>query len=268
VTFSPNSTNPRIVDSLARGAQAPVIRPDEASLKLLERAQSGDIVAVNKYLAMIRDNHMPKRIKHYIKRNVLVEQVEIESEYMLGCYEAMSIAKLDVGNPLDFILWKGGLKVAHLFKKRVREGVTVHCKTCGITSMGYKNKTVLCGKCGSNEITTQMIMVGDSQLTDVEIQNGTTAYDRAQAQDPFGELDAIFGLATEEIMIAEIQKKLSGRVLELFNIMIVEQVNRTTSDNYLQEIADRWGITTACVSIYLRKLRLAIVRHLGDDDEA
>lgn len=241
----------------------------EASTLLLKRAQDGDLVATNKYLAMIRDYHMPKRIKHYIKRNVLVEQVEIESEYMLGAYEAMSIAKLDVGNPLDFILWKAGLKVAHLFKKRVRAGVTVHCKTCGLTSMGYKNRTVLCGKCGSNDVTTQMIEVGDSQLTEAEIENGTSAYDRAQGQDPFGEIDAIFGLATEEIMIKEIQAKLNGRVLELFNIMIVEQINRTTSDNYLQEIADRWGISTACVSVYLRKLRAAIIRHLErDGDEA
>jgi hypothetical protein len=242
------------------------LQADEASLQLLARAQSGDIVAVNKYLAMIRDNHMPKRIKHYIKRNVLVEQSEIESEFMFGCYKAMDEAKLDVGNPLDFIMWKGGLEVAHLFKKRVREGVIVNCKTCGITSMGYRNKTVLCGKCGSSDITTQMTLVGDSQLTDTEIANGTTAYDRASAADPFSEIDAIFGLATEEIMIKEIQAKLNGRVLELFNIMVVEEINRVTSVNYLQEIADRWGVTTACVSVYLRKLRLAIWKHLGNDD--
>lgn len=209
---------------------------------------------------------MPKRIRHYLQRNVLVEAVEIESEYLLGCYEAMSVAKLDIGNPLEFILWKGGLKVAHLFKKRVRQGVNVLCKTCGLTTMGYVNKTVACGKCGSTDITTQMILVGDSQLTQTEIEAGSTAYDRAQAGDPFEEMDAVFGLATGQIMIAEIQEKLNGRVLELFNILVVEEVNRFTSDNYLQEIATRWGVSTACVSVYLRKLRVAILRHFENAD--
>lgn len=266
------------MDSLARGAQAPKIgQATEDSLNLLKRAQqqmllaiesadpsNADLSAVNKYLQMIRDNHMPKRIRHYLKRNVLVEEVEIESEFLLGCYEAMPGAKLDIGNPLEYILWKGGLKVAHLFKREVRKGVTVHCKTCGRTTMGYVNKTVVCGKCGSNEITTQMILVGDSQLTETEIENGSTAYDRATGSDPFAEMDAVFGLATGDIMIAEIQAKLTGRVLELFNILVIEQINRSTSNNYLQEIADRWDVSTACVSVYLRKLRLAIVRHLED----
>lgn len=236
----------------------------EDSTALLKRAQSGDASAVNKYLTIIREQHMPRRIKHYLNRNVLVEQNDIESEYLMGAFEAMGIAKLDVGNPLEFILWKAGLKVAHLFKKKIREGITIHCRHCGVTSVGYEKRTMICGKCGSNEVTTQMTMVGDSQLTSTEIENGSTAYDRAQRGDPFSEMDAIFALATEEMMIAEIQAKLNGRVLQLFNILVVEQINRTTSENYLQEIATRWGVSTACVSVYLRKLRLAVHRHLAE----
>jgi hypothetical protein len=238
----------------------------KATTDLLREFQGGSVEAANRLLKVIRDEHMAQRLRPYKNRNVLVDQDEIESEFLLGCYEAMSSAKLDLGNPLMYILWKGGLAVAHLFRKKVREGVNVMCKTCGQTSFGYEKRQVVCGKCGSNEVSTQMVMVGDSQLTEAEIETEHTQYDRALG-DPFGELDAAFSLATNGIMIEEIQARLNGRVLELFNLLVIEQINRSTSDNYLQEIATKWGVSTACVSVYLRKLRYAILTYLSDDDD-
>jgi hypothetical protein len=238
---------------------------EDATTVLLRKAQQGDQAAANKFLAMIRDKHMASRTRMYKNRNVLVDQAEIESEFLLGCFEAMRSAKLDVGNPLMFILWKGGLAVAHLFRKKIREGINVHCRTCGETSMGYTKRRIVCGLCGSDDVRTEMVMIGEAQLTDAEIEAEHTPYDRATT-DTFGELDAVFQLSTEGIMIEEIQARLNGRVLELFNIIAVEQINRSTSDNYLQEIATRWGVSTACVSVYLRKLRIAILKYLADDN--
>lgn len=231
------------------------------ALELLDQAQKGDELAMNRLLTLIQKEHMPKRIKHYYGRNVLVEQADIESEFLLGCYEAIKIAKMDVGNPLMFILWKGQLAVAHIFRRKVKEGVQVHCKECGIRPMTYINRELICNKCGSNQVTSRMIVVDESQKSD-DMKNGTARFD--VLNDPFKEMDAIFALATEEMAIDEIRVKLRGRQRELFDILVVEQINRDTSDNYLAEIAARWGVSTACVSVYLRKLRFAVLNHFSD----
>lgn len=231
--------------------------------ELLAKAQAGDELAMNRLLTLIQTQHMPKRIKHYYGRNVLIEQADIESEFLLGCYEAIKIAKMDVGNPLMFILWKGQLAVAHIFRRKLKEGVQVNCKTCGIRPLTYINRELVCNKCGSNDVTSRMVIIDESQKSD-DMKNGTARFD--VLGDPFREMDAIFALATEDMAIEEIRKKLRGRQLELFNILIVEQINRDTSDNYLAEIAKRWGVSTACVSVYLRKLRFAVLNHFSDGD--
>lgn len=53
-------------------------------------------------------------------------------------------------------------------------------------------------------------------------------------------------------------------MLQLFDLLVIEQVNRDTSNNYLEEIANRWGVSTACVSVYLRKLRVKVLEHIHE----
>lgn len=233
------------------------------ALDLIARSQSGDELAMNALLSHIKQQHMPSRIRRFVQRNVLISKDEIESEFLSGCWQAIYKAKLDIGNPVMFICWKGTLSVIHLFRAKLSDGVRINCPNCGIGSLRYvaRKKTPICHKCGSTDVSTFMVVTDESQAdnqmhfeSDVE----THLWDKIDASQVEGINQRLFNDVTYEIQIDEIRAKLNGRVLQLFDIMVLEGINRDTSQNYLEEIACRWGVSTACVSVYLRKLRLKL----------
>lgn len=241
---------------------------DESTIALIASAQQGDEFAMNEFLRIVRDHHMPPRIRRYINRNVLVEQGEIESEFLRGCWKALPQAKLDLGNPLLFILWKGQLAVAQLFRKQIKQGVKVDCRQCGRVAMGYKNGKVECSQCGARDVETHMIMVNESTMIAEQQENGERGpiWDRLTADDMHGEMDLIWSTVTYDIQVEEIRARIRGRTLQLFDAIIIQGINRDSSNNYLAEIAKMWGISTTAVAIYLRKLRVAIeAYYLGDE---
>lgn len=251
------------------------------TLSLIRDSKNGDTLATEKLLQIIKKEHMPKRIARHIKRNVLVMQDDIESEFLTGCWKAIAVAKLDLGNPLMFILWKGELAVIHLFRKKIREGVRVNCSTCGVQSLQFKHTTtsserrrgakapISCNKCGATDVTTFMIVMDESQMRE-EMEGGgapTNLWDKIDQDQIPAAQNAQFEDLTQGIMVEEIRSRLNGRVLQLFDLLIVKQVNRETSDNYLAEIANAWGVSTACVSVYLRKLRIKVAEYLDEQKE-
>ncbi len=86
------------------------------STSLIAASQKGDVDAMNRLLRLIEKEHAPGRLRKYRNRNVLVQMDDINSEFLLGCWKAVATAKLDLGNPLHFICWKGELAVLHLFR--------------------------------------------------------------------------------------------------------------------------------------------------------
>jgi hypothetical protein len=243
------------------------------TLLLIQQSQEGDDSATELLLKIIKTEHMPRRVRRFLKKNVLIQNDEIESEFLLGCWKAIKQAKLDVGNPLLFICWKGELSVTHLFRKKIREGVRVNCSTCGVQTIFYKktsgnkkgraSNNVACGKCGATDVKTFMIISDESQVSE-DVESPMPEWDQRDTHEVIEETERFFNLATESIWIEELRAKLNGRVLMLFDALCVEQINRDTSQNYLQEIADRWGVSTACVSVYLRKLRVKVQAHLQE----
>ncbi len=232
------------------------------TLALIAASQQNDELAINKLLDVIKREHMPSHIRRFVQRNVLITRDEIESEFLLGCWEAVKQAKLDVGNPIYFICWKGKLSVIHLFRKRLREGVRVNCSTCGVGSLQYvaKKKTAVCARCGATDVSTFMVVTDETQ-SNPEFENAdveTRLWDKIDPSRVNEINQAQFSNLTYEIQLDEIRRNLNGRVLQLFDILVIEGVNRETSDNYLDEIAKRWNVSTACVSVYLRKLRIKI----------
>lgn len=232
------------------------------TLALIAASQQDDDTATNKLLDLIKREHMPSQTRRFIERNVLIERDEIESEFLFGCWKAIKVAKLDVGNPLFFICWKGKLAVIHLFRQKLREGVRVNCPTCGTGALQYnaKNKTAVCRQCGETNVSTFMVMADETQgvLTDSGSESETHLWDKIDPSTVNAVNDRQFEDIMYETHVEEIRSKLNGRVLQLFDMLVVENINRDTSPNYLEEIAQAWGVSTACVSVYLRKLRTRI----------
>ncbi len=241
------------------------MKHDKDTLQLIDAARTGDELAIEKLLRIIRDHHMPQRIHRYRRRNVLVDEGEIESAFLKGCWKAIKQVRMDIGNPLLFILWKGNLSVSQLFRKLIRQGVKLTCDHCGAASLGYKAGKVQCGTCGSNDVQTHMILVNESQLlTDRSDAERGAVWDKIIAGDMHVAKNNVWEAATHEITVQEIRARLNGRVLMLFDAIIVEGINRDTSKNYLAEIAGNWGISTTAVAIYLRKLRTAVAAYFEE----
>lgn len=216
---------------------------------------------MNRLITVIRDSHMGKAIGRYKHRNCLVSEEEIESEFLLGCFKAVEKADLEIGNPLRFITWKGRMSVVDLLSKKIRKGVRGMCHDCGEeTKITKKKSKVVCPSCAAPITHTWMVQ---ESLDEFEADHDLQSWEQVVIEDtPQGEYDRNWMLATWGIQIEEMRARLGGRVLQLFDILILEGINRDSSQNYQKEIAERWGCTTAAVSVYLRKLRAAVLEYV------
>lgn len=234
------------------------------TLSLIRDSKQGSETAKERLFSLIIKEHMPSRIQRKKGRNVLISDAEVESEFLVGCLKALRTVKMDVGNPLLYILWKGDMEVSNLFRERIESGVVARCLDCKtVRRVLIRRGRPLCRSCGSAHISTFMREQLESfspglpqEATGVD----SVVWDRLEAEDA----ETVFYLATGAIQTEEIRSLLNGRVLQLFDILVIEGVNHESSRNYLKEIAERWGVTTAAVSVYLRKLRAAVERYYGE----
>lgn len=229
------------------------------STNLLQRAQAGDEDASNLLMRLIRDHYTPGVIKQYRTRNVLVSEDDIASEFLLGCWMATSKAKLDIGNPMKFIIWKGRMAVASLFRKKIQGGVKFTCFECGTQgNIRNHNGAPACTACYSRDLWTTMYEVEDIS----EKPDGYDNKSGGMMLRPSLSAEHIWQLATYGVQIEEMRARLTGRALQLFDILVVEGVNRESSQNYLAEIAGRWGVSTTAVAAHLRTLRAKILEYV------
>lgn len=222
---------------------------------IIQEAQQGSEQAGNDLFRLIIEEHMPARINRRKGRNVLVGDHEIESDFLFGAFRALDRVDLDRGDPLQYLLWKGDMAVAQLFRSRVQQGVVASCSACGgVKRVSMKRGRSTCRTCGSEQVSTQMFQ---DAMPEFGLQPDLSS-DELAAQ-----ADAVFFAATYTIQVQEMRSLLRGRVLELFDIIVLEDINQKSSQNYLKEIATRWGVSTAAVAIYLRKLRRIIGGYLA-----
>lgn len=235
---------------------------------LLAEAQEGDELAADRFMKIIRDHHMDRCTWRYRGRNILVAEEEIESEFLLGCFKAMSKADLDKGNPLLYVTWKGKMAVASLFRKKMKRDLAMRCYSCTYRGrVGYERKIIRCPECGARNIDTWMVRQSLEGSGGPDGEEWFTWEERIFADDHDrtiwkADRDA-WELATFGQQIEEMRDRLSGRILELFDILILEEINRFTQRNYLATIANRWGVTTACVSQYLKRLREEVEAYIA-----
>lgn len=236
-----------------------------STTSLIRSAKRGNARAKEDLFALIYKEHLGAWTRRYRSRNILVDDQDVESEFMLGCLTALQTVSLTKGNPLLFMLWKGNLAVADLLRSRIQKGVRATCYDCGITrSVKTRRGKPTCRGCGSTNLRTFMVVDSAESLAADGRGSDTQAWDRLSMDRAAVDADSVWGIATYGVQVEEMRSRLNGRVLELFDLIVIEEVNRETSQNYIREIAERWGVTTACVSVYLRKLRAAVELYLAD----
>lgn len=234
---------------------------DLPTIKLIRQASKGSGEAINGLLRLIKDEHMPQRLYRWERRNVLLDMHDIESEFLLGVFLATSQVDPDKGNPLLYLLWRGEMKVVSHCRKVLGRGLVARC-SCGYRGRpGYRSGGVICPTCGSGRIRTKMRMVSMENDTEDEGVLPDSFSERMTLDEIAIERDLLFDKATHAIAISEIRSRLEGRRLELFDLLVLEDINGQTARNYLKEIGRRFGVSPQRVSQYLRDLRAEILRY-------
>lgn len=204
-------------------------------MDLLTRAQHGDPEALNTLLVRVRDRNARWISRRY--SNSLFSPDELVSEFMIGVWRSVDKVRLDIGDPISFLVWKGQKAVARYVKASMRKAIFQVCISCGRKSAITRTA---CVYCGGVHFTT-----GTIEDTSVDITTFPSRIDAWQ-------------LAVEGIQVEEFRSILNGRLLELFDLLVLEGIGPGGSQNYLKEIADTWDVTNTCVAIYLRRLRKKI----------
>lgn len=239
---------------------------------LIRRSTHGDELATERVLSLINQHHKHGYIQQYAGRNVLYDRDELDSAFMMGCFEAMEVVDPDLGNPLLFILWRGQRKMLGYIKKIFRRGLRLRCYDCGHRGAARRGrgkvKDITCGSCGSTNVDTFMLIMGITATnSDGEPLVEDEVATAMSIDDIPVEADLWFERMTHQIAIEEVREHLSddAGVLRLFDKMIIEEINSQTTNNYLKEIADDWDITPQAVSYYLRRLRARLRAYYGLD---
>lgn len=225
---------------------------------LIRSAQQGDDGAMEALVREIRTKHLRQQTWRYVGRNVLVSDAEIESEFLLGCFQAIGRAKLDLGNPLSYVLWKGQMAVVSLMRKRIKQEVKYRCLECGSDgTIALVNRRPVCPSCRSEDLYTWM---GEIDMTAALADDER---ELAFSDDAIADASEIaWQLATFGIQIEELRSRLDGDVLRLFDLVVMEGFDRESSKSYINEIASRMGCSSSWVRILLDRLRSSALAYL------
>lgn len=224
------------------------------TLTLIDQARQGDGVAIESFLLLVEQHHWPK-IRWSFGRSLpgFLTELDLRQEFLVGVWRAIPKVDMEIGNPLTYLLWRGRMYMIGKVRSRVVSAYTALCTDCGHEGRFQWKGTPVCQKCNSREIDIWRNRV-TTEDDEVDIVNGW--------EDPS---DPLVALEEEEFFL-DIRGKLSGRSRDLFDALIVQGINRETSNNYLAEIAGIWGCSTTNVARALKRLQAHILEIYRADE--
>lgn len=235
-----------------------MIEITEAGIELIRRANGGDDLAVEDLIKLIRDEFMGKAVARYINKNRLVSDEDIKQEFLIGVALAIPQVKMDVGNPMIYLINSGIWRVRSYFRSNVLKHTKQTCLKCGHTCRPHykkddtdntKNTTQWqCPKCKSMDV--DIIQTTNAEVKDDNVMGYTATL--------------VEDMVSDQITIEEFRSTLKGRVLQLFDL-INSGMDRDGTNSYMKDIAQQWGVSTACVAQYLKRLRAAWKDHFKDE---
>lgn len=217
----------------------------EAILKMIVSAQGGDRLVENDLLEHIRVKEMPRRVGRYINRNRQADNDDVKQEFLIGVAGAIKDAKMDVGDPVEYLMNRGMYRVRSYVRKSIIQGTIQVCNDCGNKSRLNRNEhgKYVCKKCGSEHVAT-------SEIND---NNEVTLYnivDKSGFEDD----------ALSEMIVSDFKQTLTPgtNTYKLFEMIMEQGLDRDNPlvKNYMKEIAKVWGgCSTQNISINLKKLQ-------------
>lgn len=226
----------------------------EKGLQLLTLAQSGDKIAEEQLIILIRDEHMRRRIGRYLHKNRQVDDDDLKQEFLIGVGLAIPKANLTIGDPVEYVINQGVYNVRSYLRKHIIQSTSQICGECGhITRLNRVNNVYVCKKCGSTHIETR-------ETNDTDEVVLTNIVDKFEVESD----------VLSRIMIEEFEKTLTPNT-NVYNLYILlkKGVNRDNPQvkNYIKEIAKMWGgCSDQNVIQAMDKLKLRLVRFANEND--
>lgn len=228
----------------------------EYLIELLKLAQSGDKVAEDNLISYIRDNEMKKRINRYLHKNRQVEDEDLKQEFLIGVALNISRADLEIGCPIEYIISQGVYRVRSYLRKHIIQNTTQICKDCGYESrLNRVGNYYECKKCGSHNVETRELCDHD----EIALEN------RYDEED---EIERLIEDVNAEDIIKEFRETLdkNTKAYYLFILLYDENINSDNPDieNYIKEIAKRWGTSQTLVVQVKEKLKIKLLKFCED----
>jgi hypothetical protein len=194
---------------------------------LLKLAQSGDKIAEEQLIAFIRDNYMRRRIGRYLHKNRQVEDEDLMQEFMIGVALNIGKAKLDIGDPIEYIIQQGVYRVRSYLRKHILQGTTQICMDCGYeTRLNRVGSYYICKRCGGNHIETRET----NDYDEITLMN-------MEDKSEF-ETDVV-----SELLLQAFERTLNPNtnVYQVYVLIRDGIRDRPEVKNYIREIARIWG---------------------------
>lgn len=225
-------------------------------IELLKLAQFGDRIAEDNLIAYIKDNEMRKRIGKYLHKNRQVEDEDLKQEFLIGVALSISKANLEIGDPIEYIISQGIYRVRSYLRKNIIQNTTQICNDCGYESrLNRVGNQYECKKCGSHNIETREIYDHDE-----------FALENKMCEDD--EIEKLIEDTSACHIIKEFRDTLDSntKAYSLFVLLYDENINSDNPnvENYIKEIAKRWGTSQTLVVQTKEKLKIKLLKFCQD----
>lgn len=199
-------------------------------------AQDGVKEAKDELVQMMIDNKCMRRVNRYLYRNRLLKRDDVEQEFWLGVVQAMATVRPEIGDPLQFLTWRGIMQIRNAMRTAIARGVSYQCRNCGYEGRYMKRTMDMeCGRCGSVNL--------DSWEKHVDISKSRTSAPKSHMN--------------EEMDIGDFKTMLTGRESEVLELMLdgFNKIETKYQQNYQRDIGEKLGITPQCVTQYLNRIK-------------
>lgn len=213
-------------------------------VELIKQSQDGSLIAQERIIRYVMDTHMKRRIGRYLNRNRQADNDDIKQEFMIGVALSINKVKLDIGDPIEYIIAQGMYRVRTYIRKCIVQGTLQTCKDCGRQMRINKvdKNTYQCKYCGSFAVEVQELEDHNEFALDNIMRDGF-------------EEDVMQKLAIQDFK-STLQP--GTKVYELYELMIEQNINRTNPQikNYAKELANNMGgCSTTNIMKILDKLK-------------
>lgn len=204
--------------------------------------------AIADLMAEILQHHMHRVIGRLLKVRVSgMDTDDIRQTFAIGCVRALQKVDPDIGNPLQYILWKGRLAVIDHLKRALKHDIKQHCHHCGRDSeLHQRDGQAVCPLCGARgDDVVERIYRHESD--DGTILARTVVVDRLSVEDR----------VISRVYVEQFRQRLTGRKRDVFDLIYDQRLDRDHCDNYIREVANRLGVTQTNVNLRLRQIKQA-----------